>query len=151
MKKQTRTIGSIVKIELNNGYHTYGRVLSDASFAIYDCRTNIEIQDPEIIVQKPILFIVAVYDSAVKNGRWLKVFNLPLEKELERLPFKYIQDKLDPNKFQIYDNGNIRPASKEECVGLERAAVWEPEHVEERIIDYYEGRNNKWVELFALK
>lgn len=60
---------------------------------------------------------------------------------------KFIQDVLNPEKFELYDpnNGEIIPATKEQIQGLECAAVWEAEHVESRIIDYYEGRPNKWV------
>ena len=39
-----------------------------------------------------------------------------------------------------------RLAIAEECVGLERAAVWEPEHVEDRLRDHFAGRSNRWVE-----
>ena len=56
-----------------------------------------------------------------------------------------------PEKFSIYEDGKIRSASKEECLGLERAAVWEPSHVEERIVDYYAGRKNQWLESLKLK
>lgn len=43
-KRQTRTLGSIVKIPLENGFHTYARVLG-VELAFYDLRTKEEIKD----------------------------------------------------------------------------------------------------------
>jgi hypothetical protein len=37
-------------------------------------------------------------------------------------------------------------ASYGECTSLERAAVWDTEHIEDRLEDYFNGRENKWVE-----
>jgi hypothetical protein len=65
----------------------------------------------------------------------------------------FIQDELEPNKFELYDpnTGDIKPAKKVDCIGLERAAVWEAGHVEERIVDHFAGRTNKWVEDMRIK
>ncbi|WP_224362896.1 immunity 26/phosphotriesterase HocA family protein [Hyalangium versicolor] len=38
--------------------------------------------------------------------------------------------------------GNERSAEPQECVGLERLAVWEEENVEERLLDTFMGRPN---------
>ncbi|HMZ65402.1 MAG TPA: hypothetical protein PK079_06250 [Leptospiraceae bacterium] len=40
MKRQKRTKGAIVEIPLNNGYHTYGRVLK-SGMAFYDLKSNL--------------------------------------------------------------------------------------------------------------
>jgi len=53
--------------------------------------------------------------------------------------------------FQIYLAGHIRQASRAECEGLERCAVWEPEHVEDRLRDHFAGKPNVWVESLRLK
>ena len=49
-------------------------------------------------------------------------------------------------EFSIYHQGNILPATYEEIKNLECAAVWEPEHVEDRLRDYFSGVPNVWVE-----
>jgi hypothetical protein len=69
------------------------------------------------------------------------------------LPLKFIQDPIQRQSFQIYDpnTGNIHPSKKEDCIGLERAAVWEASHVEDRILDHFEGRENKWVKSLQIK
>lgn len=148
---QRRIVGAIVKVPLNDGYHTYAWTLHEASFAFFDCRTNEEIKDLGQIVSRPILFIIAVYKSAITKEKWKNIGKVPLDDRFSKLPLKFMQDSHDHTRFSIYDNGAIRPASREECIGLERAAVWEAEHVEERIEDYYAGRPNKWVESLKIK
>ena len=145
-KRQQRTIGSFVKIPIDSTYHTYARILRDASFAFYDSRTKEDISDLSKIASSPILFIVAVFNDAVTRGRWVKVGKLRLEPHLLKLPPKFIRDSIDPTQFSIYEFGKIRPATREECQGLERAAVYEPRNVEERLRDHYAGRPNRDVE-----
>ena len=49
-------------------------------------------------------------------------------------------------KFSIYEGGGIEtPATYDEVVDLECAAVWDPEHVESRLDDHYAGVENLWV------
>lgn len=62
-----------------------------------------------------------------------------------------MQDVMNSKLFSNYDNGKIRRATKMACEGLERAAVWEPEHVEERLRDLYVGKPNIWVEQLKIK
>jgi len=144
-----RKIGDILKIELGDGTHTYARTLPDATFAIYDARTSEDLPIMET-VERPILFYVAVMNHAVKEKRWIVVGHKTLEEGLQGPP-RFIQDALNWKRFSIYEDGRIRPATRQECLGLEREAVWEPEHVEDRIRDHYAGRPNKWVELLKIR
>lgn len=144
-----RTVGDIVQIPLGDGTHTYARVLHEASFAFYDSRTNEDLT-VDRITSRPILFFVPVMDRAIKEGRWSIVGHAPVDDNL-KVPPRFIQDPLDKNKFEIYEKGQIRPATRQECLGLEREAVWDPEHVEDRLRDHYAGRNNKWVELLKIR
>src|SRR5690606_29009893 len=139
--------GAIFKLDLEGGYHTYGRILGKSNYAFYNKRTKDEVKDMREIIDSPILFIVAVYNSAITKGRWEKVGKMPLEDHLKTLPFKFIQDQIEPDKFRLYNpnTGEMTPTTKDQCEGLEAAAVWEAEHVEERIRDYFAGRPNKWV------
>jgi len=145
-KRQQRTPGAFVKVPFDPPFHTYARILGDASFAFYDSRTKEDISDFSKIASSPILFIVAVFNDAVTRGRWVKVGKLPLELNLQKLPPKFIRDSIDPTQFRIYEFGKIRPSTREECQGLEVAAVWEPGEVEERLRDHYAGRPNSQVE-----
>lgn len=148
--RQQRTVGAIVEIPFESGKKSYARILGESSFAFYDyVNTGQDVVLADLITC-PILFIVAVYDDAVTRGRWVKIGRIPLEPVLQRLPLKFIQNALDETAFSLYDNGTIRPATKADCVGLERAAVWEPEHVESRIANFYQGKVNVWEQQMRL-
>ena len=62
-KRQQRTIGAVVKIPLENGFHTYGRIL-EVETAFYDIHTKKDLPTEEII-EAPVLFITTVYDDAI--------------------------------------------------------------------------------------
>jgi hypothetical protein len=149
----TRKEGSIFEIRLSNGKYSYGRILAKADYAFYDIYKDKQITEINDIVKSNVLFIVAVYKDAITKERWKKVGYIDLEPTLKILPSKFIEDALNPDHYELYDpnTGEIRPVDKQRCVGLERSAVWEPQHVEERLIDYYEGRQNKWVEQLKVK
>ena len=150
MRSQRIAIGDIVRIELDNDSHSYACVLPHASFAFYDYCGNEELPIEEI-VRKPILFFAAVMARATKTGRWSKEGHCELDPHLAPPP-KFIQDPLNPKSFSLYFNdGRIVPSSREECTGLERCSVWEPEHIEERIRDHFAGRENRWLKLQTIR
>jgi hypothetical protein len=144
MKSQKRRVGDIVKIPLGDTTHAYARVLPDASFAFYDSRGTEEMEIDRI-VGLPVLFFAAVMKRAINSGRWKVVGHISRGDGL-RAPPQFIQDPLDKNRFRIYEDGQMRPATRQECLGLECAAVWEPEHVEGRLRDHYAGRKNETFE-----
>jgi hypothetical protein len=149
-KRHSRRLGDVIQIDLGDGLCAYARVLGEATVAIYDCHCEVERPIGEILKQR-VLFQVAVMNWAVKKGRWRVIGRAPLEDDLAVLRPKFIQDPLNNTQFSIYEHGAIRPASRDECIGLERAAVWDPEHVEDRIRDHFAGHPNKWVELLNLR
>jgi len=83
----------------------------------------------------------------INKGYWLKIGKkLPLENKLSEIPPFYTQDILNPDKYTIYEIKGKRPATKEECQGLEYYGVWEGEKMEERLSDHFTGKKNKMVE-----
>lgn len=151
MPKKKPTPGTILKIPFDDTVHTYARVLRHPFIAVYDCKTSEDVTSLEEIIAKEILFVVAVMDRAVTGGRWKAVGALPLKDGEIPIPDQFMQDMFNPNNCQIIDSsGNVREATIEECEGLERAAVWEAEHVEDRIRDHYLGRPNRWLESMKL-
>lgn len=143
--KQHRTVGSVVKIPLEEGYHTYARILPGTSFAFYDQRTKEEMEDLSKIISSPILFIISVQNFAITRGRWLKIGKIPLEESLFTEPPRFVQDALDPEQFEIVEDGERRKAKMEECIGLERLSVWQPAAVERRLIEHYSGKISDWL------
>lgn len=151
-KTQKRVVGDVVRINLGDGFHSYARVLEEGLFAFYGCRVSEEELSIDRIIASPILFYAAVMDYAVKKGRWPVVGHAPLGDVLLNPPPRFMQDALRKDRFRIYEKGGkIRPATKEECIGLERTAAWDPDHIEDRLRDHYAGRKNKWVESLKIR
>lgn len=152
-KRQQRTIGAVVRIDLGNGYYCFARILEHSTFAFYDYLSKEKETEISLIISKPILFILAVYNDIITHGRWEKIGKYELEKELLTLPLEFIQDPINLSKFSLYNpnTGEMIDAKKEDCYGLECAAVWDAEHVEDRIRDHYAGKPNIWLEQLKIK
>jgi hypothetical protein len=140
--------GDLVRIDLGGGTFGYGRVLPEALMAFYDLSSTEPIAVREI-VKAPVLFIVSVMDRAIKAENWEVIGNVPLEGDLRAEPKFFMQDVLS-KRFSIYHGGKITPAAREDCVGLERAAVWEGEHIENRLRNYFAGAPDPMTERFKL-
>jgi hypothetical protein len=141
--------GTIVRIDLDDGYHTYGRELQHPFLAILDARTKEEMTPEQIVAHRP-LFIVGVFDQALK--RWKPIGYVPLLPNELPVPDRFIQDIINPNDCRIVNAyGDERPATIAECEGLESATIWDSDEVEDRLRDYYAGRTNVWVESLRVK
>ncbi len=152
MRRQKIEPGAIVKIRIDDKTHTYARALSHPFVAIYDCRTEEDIDEIAEIISRPILFIVAVFDRAIRSGRWRIVGKVSSKEDAIQVPDRFMQNVLNPNDCQIIDaRGSLRNATPEECEGLEREAIWEADHVQERIRDHYSGRKNIHLEYMKVK
>lgn len=63
-----------------------------------------------------------------------------------------MQDVGNFRRCTILDTaGSMRDAEPQECVGLERMAVWEDSGVEDRLLDTLMGRPNETVERFKVR
>ncbi len=154
MAKQRITTGAILEVNIEDQYYVYAQILRNGDgIAFFDYKTKDKLIDLSILEKCEILFIIVVYNDVITQGKWVKVGKLPIRKELEVLPMKFIQDNLNPNNFEHYNpnTGEITKATRAECEGLERSAVWEANHVEDRIRDYYLGVPNIWVEQLKIK
>jgi hypothetical protein len=134
--------GAILRVDLDDQWHTYARILARSPMiAFYDCRVDASVEDLKAIVQRPVLFVLAVGGRA-HTGQWPKIGHVPLDAAPIPIPNQFMQD-IGTGQCEIVDEDfNTRPAAPEECIGLERVAVWAPEHVTERLRDHYAGRPN---------
>ncbi len=148
MKKKKRVEGDIFEIKLPDGDLAFGRVLPDPLCAFYDLKCKVAPSLDDILGAK-VLFKIWVMNHTFWYARWPTIGNRPLEPDLKNQP---VFAKVDPitKKLSTYHMGQERPASREEVQGLERAAVWDPEHVESRLSDYFAGRPNLIVERFKV-
>ena len=152
MAFQQRTVGSVFQINLGDNKFAYGQIL-DKGYVFFDYPFEKRIEDIDILMDCNTLFIVMVYKDVITSKRWEKIGKIPIRESLKILPMKFIQDSIDSSKFSLYNpnTGEITPCKKEDCIGLERAAVWEGSHVEDRIRDHYNGVPNIWTNQLAIK
>ena len=144
MKKQRRRVGDIVKITLESGSFCFGRVLQEPLMAFYDLNVPM-IPDIDSIISARIIFKVWVMRRAITSGRWQIIGNREVDAETACVPVFFKQDAVSKTFSKYFDDKEI-PATGKECLGLERAAVWDPEHIEDRLRDHFAGRSNVWVE-----
>lgn len=135
-KRRRIKLGDVYAIPLPDGRFAYGRRFKDASIAIYRYIAD-SIED--IPKDEDYQFIVGVYDDVLKSGSWPVVENRPFKNEEDAWPPpSCVIDKLSGG-YSIYYKGEMNRASKQECDGLEIAAVWEAEHIIDRIMG-----DDKW-------
>jgi hypothetical protein len=79
-------------------------------------------------------FIVGLYDDILKSGIWPIVGHEPFDSmEAEWPPPMRVKDPIS-GAYSIYHRGEIRSATAEECLDMETAAVWDADHVIDRIM-----------------
>jgi hypothetical protein len=148
-KRIRRRPGDVLKISLGDGRHSYAQVGDEPLIVFFDGAFTDE-PSPDVVIGLPVLFRIWVHNDAVKRGLWPVIGNQPLAPENSAEPYFYKQDAVT-GALSLYhssfaDTGWERAASATDCNGLECAAVWEPEHVEDRLRDHYAGQPNRWVE-----
>jgi hypothetical protein len=150
MTKPKHERGTFVRIPLADGTFGYGRLLDPPYVAIYNYRTNQPSDDLDTIASQPVMFTPSVRTIGLKN--WTPIGKRELEEKLKQPIVRFMQDIADFRNCTIYDTAGLeRTAAPEECVGLERAAVWETHHVEERILDTFMGRPNGVAERMKVR
>ncbi len=143
----TRQVGDIVSLKLHDGSFAFGRVLPEPVMAFYDINTP-EIPALDEILEASITFKIWVMNHAITDGLWQVIGSASLGEEFLEESLFFKKDPIS-KELSIYRDGTGQetPATVAECEGLECAAVWEPEHVVDRLSDHFAGRPNKWVEL----
>jgi hypothetical protein len=145
-------VGDILRIDLQDGRHAYAQVATKPIIVFFDGAFTDE-PPAESLPNLPVAFRLGVYRYAVTKGLWPVVGNAPLTEENAREPVFFMQDAFS-GRLSLYHSSFAnyqRPATLAECEGLERVAVWEPEHVVDRLRDHFAGRPNKWVESLRIK
>ncbi len=141
--------GNVLAIPLEAGRYAYGRVIELPLVAFYDLSSAHPLPVTEVVAAN-IAFQLWVMKRAIGPERWQVLGNVPLERHLLEHPEFFKEDPLN-GKLSVYCRGVERPASLGECSVLERAAVWNPEHVEARLSDHFAGVPNKWSQSLRLR
>lgn len=138
-------LGDIVRIDIGNGKHFHAVALTNPLFAFFDGVSEGD-EPGKDVRHRPVLFKLWVMDSAAKSGRWPIVGQLdPLMVSALDSTVFFNQDRIS-GRISAYDaiTNAQSPISFEEADRLEAAAVWSPEHVEDRLRDHINGTSNKW-------
>ncbi len=142
--------GSFLRIPLADGTFSYGRVLKLPHDAYYDYRTDTPDADLDRIASKPILFKIMV--RHMEERPWEFIGWRELEEQFSQPIVQFMQDIGNFRDCTIFDTvGNSRRAEPQECVGLERSAVWEEVGVEQRLLDTFMERPNDDVERLKVR
>jgi hypothetical protein len=137
--------GAVIRKKLSDGMHYYARLLEFPWAVFYRYRSALPENDLPSIAAHEVLFIIAAHKTLLAKDQWETIGNLPLDGTLHRPKERAIWD--DAETCQIIDaNNEMRPATPAQCAGLEIAAVWEPNHIEDRLDDAFAGRPDRWLE-----
>lgn len=128
MSRGKPKVGDVVEILLPSGGVAFGRVLRDASVAVYRGGSD---QASPPFGSRDYQFVVGIYDEALK-GLPVVGHDPSVSVEDDWPPPFCVTDKITGRK-SIYHHGEMTPADPEACEGLEPAAVWDLHHIVERI------------------
>jgi hypothetical protein len=150
-RKIRRTVGDIVAIPIDEDHVAFGLVLEEPLLALFDFKCEVgEVPTVEDIVRRPVAFRIWVMNHPIVDGSWRIVGRVAVPENLADAPWFFKQDPIS-GRVTITKTGaeEVSPAPNQ-AEALEPAAVWEPEHVIDRLRDHFNGRPNKWVEAMRL-
>ena len=124
--------GDVCELPLGDGRYAYGRVLRDASIAVY--RTVSHRAGSPPLGEREFLFTVGIYEDVPGSANAPIVGHDPFSSEDESWPPPYkVVDPID-GRVQLYHRGAMRgTVDPGEASHLEKAAVWDLHHLTQRI------------------
>ena len=142
--------GQVLEIEIDDSIYAYAQDVG-AGFVFFDYRSEctLDFDDLDNVLNAPALFFSEVFEDYKSASGWRKIGRAPVRAEVQYPPPQFMRNG---DRFRIYDphTGIISAATYDECKDLERCAVWEVEHVEDRLRDHFAGQPNKWLESLAI-
>ena len=109
--------------------------------AFYDYRTPEPTSDLSEIESNAVMFSQAV--RLFEEDTWAALGARPLEGDVAKPVVNFMQDLGNFRDCVIFDTtGMERQVSPKECIGIERAASWDANHIEDRLLDRFMGRPN---------
>lgn len=150
MKRKKRSNrGDILAVNLGDGYFSFAHVLKPPLIAFYDYRSD-RVLPVDDIVKLPVAFSVWVMSYALDKDFWPAIGHASVD-HIDEAPLFFKQDSMDGSLVVTSDGGSELPATYEQCSRLECAAVWDPNHIVDRLNDHFVGRANRWVESLRAK
>ncbi len=141
--KKTFEEGDVFSIPLRPSGYGFGLVCAGKDFAFFNFRSE-STTPPNGLQNLPLAFRVPVANDAPRTGGWIVIDNVELQGEYAK-PGRYLHKPVGSTQCYIYSGGKEVAASLDECKGLEVLSTWFSFHVQERLEDYFAGRENKYV------
>lgn len=135
---------TLIAKTLDDGWTYYARLLEFPWAAFYRHRTKGRSDALADIAGQPVLFTLAAHKDLVARNEWQPIGRVAPDPALGPPKAQAMWDD-DGTCHILDDKGVMRPATPAECRGLEPAAVWEPEHIADRLMDAFAGRPNPWL------
>ncbi|MDD7973793.1 hypothetical protein [Roseinatronobacter alkalisoli] len=139
-------------VPLDDGWFGFAKELpspvNEVAFLDLKCPTP----EVETSVAKtaPVLFRIWMHKSATSGKKsWKRGGFVELD-DAEFSPSSFFKKDPISGEYSLYAGLDEIPTTREACIGLERAAVWERDHAEARLSDYFAGRENVFVKSLLL-
>lgn len=150
LKRQRVKPGDVLLIDLGDGRATCALVSTPPLVVFFDF-VSTEAIEAELVLSLPVAFKVWVFKPVVGSGRWPRIGRVTMPPDLLEMPMMFMQDALS-GALSLYhhrfaDTNFTRSATLSECAGLECAAVWNANHIEERLRARFDGGDDKWAGL----
>ena len=144
------TPGNIAEIKLSGAW-SYAQVIEAPLMGFYAPRPE-KISSVSSLVGEDFQFQIWVMKYAIGKKGWPLIGHLDLTEKQKNGPWFSKKDQISKRLTKYHSITSEEIASNmEECLPLERAAVWDPVHIESRLLDAMTGVPNKWVECLKLK
>jgi hypothetical protein len=133
--------GQVFRIPLGKGLFGYGQFVDPYS-VFFDYTDGGIDTDTKQVVEQPVIFTVTVDDYVIKDQFWQVIAVLPVNPAFikKRELFSYSRDI---NGYLIWKSVTQQIiATPDEIKGMECFSSWGHRHVEQRLLDYFEGRPN---------
>ena len=134
--RQQWSVGAVLSVP-HEGGEAFAQMLNHPEMAFF--------ADKELT---KLLFRIWVHKSCYSTGHWLRIGKAPVSLDCQAEVPRFSKDAIN-GSYSIRVRIEERKATREECIELECAAVWEANHVEDRLADLAAGRENKWQKLLS--
>jgi hypothetical protein len=133
-KKNARlSLGKLIRVRLGDGGYCFGIVAAGEDVAFFKLHSFDAERPVDDILSYPVMFRVHVSRDSFDGENWSVLEKATLPDSLASYAV-YWNQPVGSNEINLMGRDILRPASVEEVRGLERAAVWYAQHIEERLL-----------------
>ena len=137
--------GNVIEILLEDESISYGLVIREPliAFSRLTYSTKVEIS-AELFTD--IAFQTWCHNESIGKNGWSIVGYINLSEISLPAENFYRYDPISQEFFHYIDNTNDIPVQREDCIDMECAAVWDKNHIEQRLYALKTGKSCIWLE-----